>query len=331
MSLQSIQFAKGVRRRIGFTLIELLVVIAIIAVLIALLLPAVQQARESARRSQCKNNLKQLGLAFHNYHDVYNTLPLGWFQNFCNNGSGHWSWAARLLPYMDQAARYQTVNPGENCWDSFGSGSVGGLAMQKAIPAFMCPSDTMGGLNTLEKPNCGMNVATAKSNYVCNNGSGTLGSYSGNAGNSGANNNGLFFRDSSKGLADIIDGTSNTFLAGERCENIQVGGNVRTCNASVVWALRDNDDDALTWGIYITHAAAKFGINNGTASSGYNNEHWCRGGYASRHTGGAHFLMADGAVKFVSENIQMDNNGTAVNTTFEFLHGVNDGNTVGEF
>ena len=93
----------------GFTLIELLVVIAIIAILIALLLPAVQQAREAARRSQCKNNMKQIGLALHNYHDVYNTFPPGYVGQTDVSilaGYGLWSWSALILPYIDQAPLY---------------------------------------------------------------------------------------------------------------------------------------------------------------------------------------------------------------------------------
>lgn len=327
-----------IRRRVrplGFTLIELLVVIAIIAVLIALLLPAVQQAREAARRSQCKNNLKQLGLAVHNYHDVYNMLPLGWYQGGCNQGSGHFSAMARLLPYMDQAPLFNTVGVGNVCWDSIASGSAGGLAMQKGLSVFQCPSDSgMGAVNTVEKPNCGMNVATSKSNYVLNNGSGSFNvspgvaqNIYGNAG--GTTNNGLFFKERGIGFQNVIDGLSNTIVIGERSALIQAGTGTLQCNASNAWAQRDNDgDDTLQWGIYITHGMAKFGINNAGNVGG---RPMCGGGYASLHVGGAHFLMGDGAVRFISQNISNDGDGTAVNTTFEALSGANDGAIVGEF
>src|SRR6187399_2611271 len=95
-------------RRRGFTLIELLVVIAIIAVLIALLLPAVQQAREAARRTQCKNNLKQIGLALHNFHDTFLHFPVG----EANDDNNQWGWTAFLLPYFDQANTYMALNDG---------------------------------------------------------------------------------------------------------------------------------------------------------------------------------------------------------------------------
>lgn len=101
--------------RRGFTLIELLVVIAIIAVLIALLLPAVQQAQEAARRTQCKNNIKQLGLALHNYHDVYRTFPTGWIavengRHNAHEGLNGAGWGSMILPYLDQAPLYQKFN-----------------------------------------------------------------------------------------------------------------------------------------------------------------------------------------------------------------------------
>ena len=123
----------------GFTLIELLVVIAIIATLVAILLPAVQQAREAARRSTCKNNLKQLGLAMHNYHDVSNTFPPAW--GYCNGNfaSNCPSYAMRLLPYLEQGAIFDQIDWGQ---PFEGSNTVNVQVRTAAIPVFECPSDT---------------------------------------------------------------------------------------------------------------------------------------------------------------------------------------------
>src|SRR6266487_2467467 len=104
-------YFRAVYRRLGFTLIELLVVIAIIAVLVALLLPAVQQAREAARRSQCRNNLKQIGLALHDYHSTHNVFPPGYVAGAAYPATSNgWSWCAQLLPYLDQASLYHSIN-----------------------------------------------------------------------------------------------------------------------------------------------------------------------------------------------------------------------------
>ena len=130
------------RRRTGFTLIELLVVIAIIAVLIALLLPAVQQAREAARRTQCKNNLKQIGLALHNYESTHSTLPS--FYSYGAANSGSYSVQAQLLPYMDQASMHNLIDfslkPQVGCCPGDVPASLVSIVRTR-LPVFLCPSD----------------------------------------------------------------------------------------------------------------------------------------------------------------------------------------------
>ena len=144
------------KKKRGFTLIELLVVISIIAILIALLLPAVQQAREAARRTQCKNNLKQIGLAIHNYHETYTMFPPGqqWSGPVWNdkNGDGDtddngerspgWSWTAMILPYIDQQPLYDKIDFGSPLNDSKLTGTNLAVVRQP-IEGFLCPSDSL--------------------------------------------------------------------------------------------------------------------------------------------------------------------------------------------
>src|SRR5579859_6807921 len=147
-----------VRRRLGFTLIELLVVIAIIAVLVALLLPAVQQAREAARRSQCKNNLKQLGLAQHNYHDVHNQFAFsqGWEVHAGGSSDVLWnpgpsqskgSLFVHLLPFLDQAPLFNKLNfssPGPRVGQQVVDPTSGRILANVVLPILLCPSDDSG-------------------------------------------------------------------------------------------------------------------------------------------------------------------------------------------
>lgn len=188
---------KSVQRRRGFTLIELLVVIAIIAVLIALLLPAVQQAREAARRTQCKNNLKQLGLALHNYHDVYTVFPPAGTYRAAIVQSAGWSVQARLLPFLDQANLQNLID--------FSQGyGVQPNVTKVRIPAFMCPSE----VNDRPYPD------GALTHYPCN--------YAANYGEwfiwnpvSGQFGTGAFGPNSRTGTRDFVDGTSNTVAFSE--------------------------------------------------------------------------------------------------------------------
>jgi prepilin-type N-terminal cleavage/methylation domain-containing protein len=300
------------RSRRGFTLIELLVVIAIIAVLIALLLPAVQQAREAARRSQCKNNLKQIGLAFHNYHGTSNVFPPGIIHSTTSSATGGgtgWAWGAMILPYVDQGALYNQLQPS----GVMNLSNATTLALVRTVlPMYLCPSDT--GLltpaqNTLAPVNMNIggsqigNISIAKSNYIA-------------SGTGGEDLNcqlgvraGVFFVNSSIKMADITDGTSNTIFAYERDTFKYPPGLKPTVeqHMGAVWAgtsapvcTDSNYDFYKVLGfIYPT-----YGEINGSATR------FDRREPASLHAGGMHALLGDGSVRFISQNIQLT---TAIN------------------
>lgn len=147
---------RATQRKQGFTLVELLVVIAIIGILVALLLPAVQAAREAARRMQCSNNLKQLGVALHNYHDTHKSMPPGFLPKRNANGAktnnvNLWAWGALVLPFMEQQALHDKLNVGNNHLELISSTAGPGTlkeVMQQAIPSFRCPSDVGPPKNT---------------------------------------------------------------------------------------------------------------------------------------------------------------------------------------
>jgi prepilin-type N-terminal cleavage/methylation domain-containing protein/prepilin-type processing-associated H-X9-DG protein len=314
----------------GFTLIELLVVIAIIAVLIALLLPAVQQAREAARRTQCKNNLKQFGLAIHNYHDVVNILPaaittLG--PASCCNGAGIGA-LVHLLPYIDQAPLYNTINfnSGVVNWQDPvpSSAPVGKRYFEITPPGFRCPSDTSPAFGTGWVANAVSNWATASYGLSCgaqamynNNGCTT---YGGNTFGTGSNPlsslgdpttvSGIFSRGGfAARFRDVTDGLSNTIFMGEiraECSDHAQNG----------WANTNTN-----W--YSTTAPINFN-SCGTGATCNNTAAWNASmGYKSRHTGGAHILLGDGSARFVSENIDY--------LTYQKLGDRRDGQVVGDF
>jgi len=220
------------RQTRGFTLIELLVVIAIIAVLIALLLPAVQAAREAARRSQCTNNLKQIGLGLHNYHSSIDRFPIGGATTGMapNNGTGPnstswngWSAQAQMLGYMEQQALYNAIN---FMWLSGDQGQPGGIVNSTVwftkLNAFLCPSDGNAGSGIQGNGPAGGN----RNNYM-----GSQGTTSGNNPQGNCNNcsnpsqtTGVFSNLACYGIRDCLDGTSNTIAFGEQLVGSPIGG-----------------------------------------------------------------------------------------------------------
>ncbi|MFY9253300.1 MAG: DUF1559 domain-containing protein [Fuerstiella sp.] len=320
---------KKPRLRKAFTLIELLVVIAIIAILIALLLPAVQQAREAARRTQCKNNLKQLGLALHNYEDTYGLFPAGGYWNNRaqpgNVAHQQGGLLTHLLPFIEQANLFNQI-PFENAPNRNVNDAVdanGKLLRQSfSVPAFLCPSDTAGS---------NYNNRSTVQNYAGSKGASNAGEPAGGnpngsppcpnkylsfrrGGTSGSGVSGVFHRNGrSTKIRDVTDGLSNTIFMGEvrpECSNhIRQG-----------WLQANNGQ-----GMFGTLAPMNLDTCNSSASSGCNwINNWTEEfGFKSRHTGGAQFLFGDGSVHFLSENID--------HGTYNNLGAKSDGNTVGEF
>jgi prepilin-type N-terminal cleavage/methylation domain-containing protein len=270
--------------RRAFTLIELLVVIAIIAILIALLLPAVQQAREAARRTQCRNNLHQIGLAMHNYHDTHRMFPMsscGWYTGSAWGGNTV-TWLTLLLPFVDETSLYNAYNFDQEC-TGWHNTTVGRSVLQQ----YVCPSDTGVAAQT----DTGWMRGHARSNYAANAGVGPSGDAAWKSSSRMARSSrqavGPMFSISSISVRLIADGTSNTIASGEVVEQIQLPDPY-----TGIWAL--GWGEAPVRGAYSTIAGINPVVRSGSAS---------RYSWLSKHEGGAFFVMCDGQVRFVSENI----------------------------
>ncbi len=299
-------------RRTGFTLVELLVVIAIIGVMVGLLLPAVQAAREAARRMSCSNNLKQLGLAHHNYHDTYNRFT---YREKGVGADGRLSGKLGLLPFIEQAPLSDQVVAGRQV--NAGQPWVWGAPVQleqarrAEIPTFNCPSNTRH-LDTGD-------VIGKHAYHFC-------------AGDSvvvnAVNVRGIFGQRSDVGMRDIIDGTSNTIMMSERRFSIRDNDIARTWtganhNTPALCAAQFNTVTRMYVGTHQNWSGRRW-IDGGAAFSAFNtcippngpqcahNNHDAQNGYytaSSNHPGGVHVLLADGAVKFISESINAGNQG----------------------
>lgn len=328
-------------RKFGFTLIELLVVIAIIAILIALLLPAVQQAREAARRTQCKNNLKQLGLAMHNYHDVYNRFP----HNQCRWTNGplngdiipQWSWLVGILPYIEQAPLYETFD--YNILVSDGSGGfvqgdrnhngigVNAQLRQSVIPGFICPSNPQGALRP-GQINGGYrwngSSTAAGTDYV-----GNLGHIWGGWKDCGAVDDNLVNAALPGNLGTRGSNPGTPWVNGERInEQVKVNGVFKYTGGTAIRDITDGTTNTVavfenmhwrggngvnfdynnsSYTAWVTPLGAVHNMRNPINNT---NPTWLQGANdlrcespSSRHTGGVQVCLCDGSVIFLTENI----------------------------
>ena len=280
-------------RRRGFTLIELLVVIAIIAILIALLLPAVQQAREAARRSTCKNSLKQIGLAMHNYHDTYGRLPAGYLYRGAN-GSANYGWAVMILPQLEQGNLSKQLDAGNTPLISrykAGASATDKALLQTVIPVYHCPSDTGGDLATAVNFGGTNQFSVGYSSYVGAAGWSNTPAYPTQGGDCG----GMLWGNSYLRFAEITDGLSNTQLIGER-PNRDFGA---------TWVGVGNNNSYGNNGTLRTLFRGSFQINFDYAAAGSPQN--VGKGQSSEHTGGLNILLGDGSVKFLAENVNTGN------------------------
>ena len=325
----------GSRRRAGFTLIELLVVIAIIAVLIALLLPAVQAAREAARRAQCVNNLKQLGIAMHNYHDLTNGLP--WGHGYF--GWNDWSGFVLLLPQLEQQPLYNAINfantgnasnPGNGMSPTAAAGLQNSTVFNTKLNNLLCPSDIDRVTSVYGKLNYAGNAGNAPESFFDTNKDGA--------------SNGLFFsvangKNGTIRFSDVLDGLSNTAAFSEKVKGI--GNNTNTYDGlkpsssqvQVALAATGNNNDNVPQPYYASCVASPATPSATYASSGFaTGAYWfdghpengmynhvmvpnswtCSNGNvndagafpaSSRHSGGVNMLKGDGSVKFIKASI----------------------------
>ena len=289
------------QQRRGLTLVELAAVLSVGTVLFSLASPAIQTARETARRSACKNRLKQIGLAMHNYHEVHRSFPPGWTGHHTVAGTeGRYGWSTMITPFLDNAKIYRQINFSDQQPQSI-------KLTQTGLSVFRCPSDTTEAQNSLRG-----NFGT--SNYSANFGStapprwldaGLSAHWPGQAATF-SKADGICWWNSRCRIRDIKDGTSNTLMAGERS----------VASAAGIWmGVRGNNYES----DQVTDCSPGNEINSG------------EGSFSSTHSGGAQFLLCDGSIRFISDRIESGIDADGQLKTYQRLGSRNDGNIVGEF
>ena len=361
------------RRNRGISMLEVLVALLVGGFLFAILLPATRTAGEAARRSQCKNNLKQIGLALHNYHETYNCFPPGYTVAVSTPSSPDsstppqlilveriasaaeapqfsWTWSSFLLSYMDQAPLSAQLRPEQHEFRSFVT-SPNGDALRTRLGGSVCPSSTTPPCNPAKKLviNPGLQAELASSNYVGVNGVWGLFRHAAKPSNSkdvtsGAS--GAFYENSHVGFREMRDGTSNVVIVGERTWQLTESKSY-PFEAATLYGMSPAVD---TLGETPAHVAATSAgglpfalgacltkINDESSQATANHE--ARQSFSSVHTGGTHFLMGDGSVRFIGQNINhvvkpstaQLNSNSPLNSTLEYLCGINDGNPLDNF
>lgn len=318
--------------RRAFTLIELLVVIAIIGLLIALLLPAVQQARETSRRVSCVNNLKQLGLALHSYHDARGSFPSGYVSDTSDSardpqtadGPPGYGWGMLLLPFVEQGNLQTAFDVGKPSWHTANS-----AAARTTLPLFLCPMSSgdrepFAVLDEFGNPHSS-GAIFARSHYVANNGHdepwgmGPIASWDGLS-------NGPLYRNSRIRAGDVTDGLSNTVFVGEHSSTLSqktwvgvVPGAFVHATPLFVGAVGTTPDFAAT--LVLSHSGPAAGELNIIHPPNSPVCHVCQ--MYAEHPGGANILLGDGSVRFISEFVHQP--------TWAAMCSRNGGEVVGEF
>jgi prepilin-type N-terminal cleavage/methylation domain-containing protein len=332
------------RRGPGFTLVELLVVIAIIGILVALLLPAVQQARESARRTDCKSKLRQLGVALHNYHGSHSAFPAGCTETSLNTGNAQaWGWIVLLLPFLEQEGLYDALAPSQDAVSDVLNDPARQFLLFTRLGGLRCPSDEAEDLSHPLRLLTGSGTAASAaalttnaftpvdpiptvfstrvgtSNYV-----GSFGDFWKPAGGAWTRaelaGNGLLGSNARVRFQDLTDGTSHTFAVGERTWH----------NYAAAWPGTNAWDSCDAQGIPMVLGTAYYRLNIEPQTASPSCDGLGAAGFSSRHHGGAQFLLADGAVRFVGEGISFQNSSNSQSLgLYQRLARRNDGQAVG--
>ncbi len=271
------------RQHRAFTLVELLVVIAIIGILVSLLLPAVQAAREAARRMSCYNNLKQIGLALHNYHDTHQALPMGWIgvdqitRQPHALGQPGWGWAARVLPFLEQSNTESLVQGDLPITDPSNL-----PARNTHLALYRCPSDA-GSQQFFNITGSMPTVRIPVANYVGMAGTQELENCEPLPIGVQCETDGIFYHNSATNFRDIIDGLSNTFMVGERNSKID--------NSTWVGSIPGADEGFERFLGIADHAPNTVGAHLDDLSS--------------YHPGGTNFVIADGSVRLFASSFDL--------------------------